>query len=91
MSDPVRTEQVKLTATYLNGLAIAIFGVGGLAPLIAAGTTIRDFTLGMDAENVRVQFHITVSGASIAIALVCFALSGTLHWSARRSLQRLPR
>jgi hypothetical protein len=30
----VQNEQVKLTATYLNGLAIAIFAVGGLAPVV---------------------------------------------------------
>ena len=31
----VRNEQRKLTATYLNGLAMAFFGVGGFAPLVA--------------------------------------------------------
>lgn len=28
----IRNEQTKLTATFLNGLAIALFAVGGLAP-----------------------------------------------------------
>lgn len=31
----IRNEQTKLTATFLNGLAIAIFAVGGLAPLFS--------------------------------------------------------
>jgi hypothetical protein len=29
-------ERVKLTATFLNGLGIAVFAVGGLAPSLAA-------------------------------------------------------
>ncbi|TNC71429.1 amino acid transporter [Rubellimicrobium roseum] len=32
----VRNEQSKLTANYLNGVAIALMAVGGVAPLIAA-------------------------------------------------------
>lgn len=31
----VRNEQTKLTATFINGGAIALLGVGGLAPLAA--------------------------------------------------------
>jgi len=31
----IQNEQTKLTATYLNGLAIALFGVGGIAPVLA--------------------------------------------------------
>ncbi|WP_375450814.1 amino acid transporter [uncultured Devosia sp.] len=41
MSTLVRNEQRKLTATYMNGIAIAMLGVGGFAPLAAlvqAGT-----------------------------------------------------
>lgn len=33
MNKLVRNERRKLTATYLNGLAIAVFAVGGLAPI----------------------------------------------------------
>jgi MFS superfamily sulfate permease-like transporter len=29
-------ERIKLRATFLNGLAIAIFAVGGLAPVVTA-------------------------------------------------------
>ncbi len=32
----VHNERVKLTATFLNGLGIAAFAVGGLAPSLAA-------------------------------------------------------
>ena len=32
----VHNEQAKLTAIYRNGLAIATFAVGGLAPLLSA-------------------------------------------------------
>ncbi|GJE16047.1 amino acid transporter [Methylobacterium marchantiae] len=31
----VANERSKLTATYVNGLAIALFAVGGLAPMFA--------------------------------------------------------
>ncbi len=31
----IRNEQAKLTATYLNGVAIGIFAVGSLAPTVA--------------------------------------------------------
>ena len=31
----VRNEQRKLTASYMNGLAMAFFGVGGFAPMVA--------------------------------------------------------
>ncbi|MFT3689018.1 hypothetical protein [Paenirhodobacter sp.] len=32
----IRNEQTKLTATYLNGVAIAVFAVGGLAPVFSS-------------------------------------------------------
>ena len=32
---PVHNEQTKLTATWLNGVAIATVAVGGIAPLVA--------------------------------------------------------
>lgn len=32
----VHNEQTKLTATFLNGIAIAVLAVGGLAPLVAS-------------------------------------------------------
>ncbi|WP_202944767.1 hypothetical protein [Beijerinckia indica] len=31
----IRDEQTKLTATYLNSLAVTVFAVGGLAPIVA--------------------------------------------------------
>jgi hypothetical protein len=31
----VHNEKIKLTATWLNGLSIAIFAVGGFAPLLS--------------------------------------------------------
>ena len=32
----IRNEQTKLTATYLNGIGIAVFAVGGLAPVFSS-------------------------------------------------------
>lgn len=34
----VRNEQTKLTATYLNNVAVALFVVGSLTPLFSMGT-----------------------------------------------------
>lgn len=34
METAVRNERTKLTATYINGIAIAVFAVGGFAPAI---------------------------------------------------------
>jgi hypothetical protein len=35
MAANAREERIKLTATYLNGLAIAVMAVGGFAPLVS--------------------------------------------------------
>lgn len=32
----IHNERIKLLATYLNGIGIAIFAVGGLAPIISS-------------------------------------------------------
>lgn len=34
-ADMIRNEQIKLTATFINGLAVATFAVGGLAPMFS--------------------------------------------------------
>ena len=31
----IRNEQTKLTATFINGMAVATFAVGGLAPIFS--------------------------------------------------------
>ncbi|WP_172121545.1 amino acid transporter [Devosia sp. 919] len=35
MSKLVRNEQRKLTATYMNGVPMALVGIGALAPIVA--------------------------------------------------------
>lgn len=69
----IHNERVELTATYLNGLAIAIFAVGGLAPLVA----IVSGTVQTGAVQVAV------------LATVCVGASMSLHLLARHSLSRL--
>jgi hypothetical protein len=71
----VRNEQAKLTATYVNGLAIAVFAVGGLAPL---------FSVVYSDRPASIPFW-----SVVAISLVCFAVSGGLHYAARRFLTRM--
>lgn len=83
----IANERAKLTATYLNGIAIALFAVGGLAPLIAIGNSIRDFDPGLSTGVAH--FQINYSGASLLISLVCFGGSAVLHSAARRALRTL--
>lgn len=68
-------ERTKLTATYLNGLAVALVAVGGFAPMFsfrdAAGR----------GETDPLQF-------SIGFGL-CIAFSGVLHLIGRLVLGRL--
>lgn len=72
----VANERIKLTATYFNGVAIAIFAVGAFAPTVAlANGTIEPAAL----------FRTT------ALAVVCLATSAALHSVARRSLKGLRR
>lgn len=40
----IRNEQTKLTATFLNGLGIALFAVGGLAPSLGMANGSVPFT-----------------------------------------------
>lgn len=38
----IENEQTKLTAAYLNGIAIAVLAVGGLAPIVASFAPDKD-------------------------------------------------
>lgn len=83
----IANERAKLTATYLNGIAVALFAVGGLAPLIAIGSSIQDFSPGLTTG--AAHFRVNYSGASLVISLVCFGGSAILHSAARRALRTL--
>lgn len=78
-SDPsaklVRNERDKLTATYINGVAIALFAVGGLAPMISAVAQAS----GQHADP-RLLLALFVTGA---------IGSGILHFAARMMLRDL--
>jgi hypothetical protein len=67
------TEQVKLMATWLNGIAIAIFAVGGLAPMVAAVT----------AENGKIGAFLGL------LVLGSVTASMWMHILARQVLRRL--
>ena len=71
----VANESVKLTATYVNGVAIAVLAVGGLAPL---------FTQRAAVQPVPDRPWLTPG-----ISLLCLCVSGTLHWVARSLLREL--
>jgi hypothetical protein len=69
----IHNELAKLSATYVNGLAIALFAVGGLAPIFTNiyGTT-------PSAAPAWIMGGISV---------VCFVASLTLHLVARKFLK----
>ncbi|WP_185985040.1 amino acid transporter [Aureimonas mangrovi] len=69
-------EQTKLRATYLNGIAIGIFLVGGLS--VPSSILLSPAAGGSIA-------------IPLAIALFCFIVSPALHWTARISLKELDR
>ena len=71
----VANERAKLSATYVNGVAIAILAVGGLARLFAQRSP---------APSPTDQFWLTP-----AILRLCLCVSGTLHWAARSFLREL--
>lgn len=73
---PRRTEKLKLSATYLNGIAVAVFAVGGFAPLFTAGRPHPG-----DGEA-----FLTFVGLTFG----CWFASGGLHYFARSLLNRLP-
>ena len=73
---PRQTEKIKITATYFNSLAVAVFAVGGFAPLFAP---------------VHPRFE--DGGAFwiyVASTFGCWIVSGSLHYFARLTLDRLP-
>ena len=71
----INNERAKLTATYLNGLAVAVFAVGGLAPIFSTlyGSTPLSVPLSV----------LTWS------SMLCWMASGVLRLTARRRLTDL--
>lgn len=70
----IADEQTKLTAGFLNGIALAMVVAGAIAPLAA-------FTYGLPGA---------ASGRLVAISGFGWALTGVVvHWVARRLLRRL--
>jgi hypothetical protein len=69
----IHNERIKLTATYFNGIAIAIFAIGGLAPVIA----------GLSATGVG------ITARTALLVLSCFFVFGTLHYVSRTLLKGL--
>jgi hypothetical protein len=70
----IANERAKLTATYVNGMAIAIFAVGGLAPIFSV------FLSGTASATTWL-----VMGSSF----VCSLTSVALHFVTRRFLREL--
>ncbi|KZD09319.1 amino acid transporter [Oceanibaculum pacificum] len=57
----VHNERIKLSATWLNGLSIAIFAVGGFAPLLTRlydGRTLDKSLLGISVSCFLAAFGI---------------------------------
>ena len=73
---PRQTEKVKLSATYLNGIAVAVFAVGGFAPLFSSARPRPEDGTGF------LMFALLTVG--------CWGISTGLHYAARTVLDRLP-
>ncbi|KQO45568.1 MULTISPECIES: hypothetical protein [unclassified Methylobacterium] len=71
----IANERAKLSATYLNGLAVAVFAVGGLAPI---------FSTSFSSAPLGVPLWVVTASAS-----VCWIVSVVLHLVARRFLREL--
>jgi len=69
----IHNERTKLTATYLNGIAIAIFGVGVLAPTVA------------NFSNWDGSIHVI----SFGIGGISVIISVAMHFAARAVLKGL--
>lgn len=70
---PDEIEKAKLSANYLNGLAVAVFAVGVLAPVLSV-------------LNGGVSLSLLVLAVEGAI---CLAVSVLLHSAGRRVLRKL--
>jgi hypothetical protein len=70
----IRNEQRKLSATYLNGIAIATFALGCLAPSVA------HLSSAVPAASVRII---------LPLGAVCAGISAVLHLLGRRLLKDL--
>lgn len=71
----VANERRKLSATYLNGLAVAVFAVGGFAPFIS--------TVLASGSGAQSPFLV------LGVMAVCWMVSGAIHSAARASLKGL--
>lgn len=67
----VRVEQTKLTASYLNGVAIAFLAVGAIGPVLAL------------SSGAAGRVDLASTGV---LALGCLAVSIALHYLGRRIL-----
>ena len=68
----VANERIKFTGTYANGLAVAIFAVGGFAPFISTALSDRPYFTPV-----------------IIAMVVCWIMSGVIHWVVRHALRNL--
>jgi Na+/melibiose symporter-like transporter len=75
LATTIHNERTKLSATWLNGLAIALAAIGGFAP------TVSYFA----EQNQQTLPAIT----SLAVAVACLTMSIALHLVARTLLGRL--
>ena len=71
----VANERRKLSATYLNGVAVAVFAVGGFAPFIS--------TVLATGSGPQSPFLV------LGVMAICWMVSGAIHSAARASLKGL--
>lgn len=71
----IANERAKLTATYVNGVAVAVLAVGGLSPAFAQRPP------GPIDPATSIQIALT--------SLICIGISAVLHWMGRSILRGL--
>ncbi len=69
----INNERAKLSATYLNGLAIAVMAIGGFAPLVS-------FPFSGDGRTLL---------TTVMVVAICMVISTALHLIARQVLAGL--
>lgn len=75
LATTIHNERTKLTATWLNGLSIALAAVGGFAPFV-------NFAASDGAE---------VPARTVIVVATCLIASAGLHLAARKTLGKMQR
>lgn len=84
LSKAARNEKRKITATYVNNLAVALLIAGAVAPYYAVlSMPVADYMKALENIGTADGPRLTTVAAFIA----SWVMSGLLHWTARSILE----